>query len=206
MNNFLDQEFLSNTLREYLWVAGIIVFALLLNRVISKYIALLLSKVFKRAWKTFDTAKFIDLIIHPLATFLVVTISIIAIYRLNFPSDLNIKIYNYPLQGIFLSIAILIQVIAFIWLLLRIIDFIGMVLETRANKTHHLNDNQLIVFFRDFLKVVIIIIGVIMAMYFAFGYNVTSLLTGLSIVGAAIALALRESIENLEIKIAGWDK
>ena len=100
MNKFLDQEFLSNTVRDYLWVAGIIVFALLLNRIISKYIALLLSKVFKRAWKTFDQAKFIDLIIHPLATFLVVTISIIALYRLNFPSDLNLTIYNYPLQKI----------------------------------------------------------------------------------------------------------
>ncbi|HEX6333640.1 MAG TPA: mechanosensitive ion channel domain-containing protein, partial [Flavisolibacter sp.] len=32
---------------------------------------------------------------------------------------------------------------------------------------------------------------------FAFGYNINSLLTGLSIVGAAIALSLRESLENL---------
>ena len=34
-------------------------------------------------------------------------------------------------------------------------------------------------------------------LHFAFEYNVSSLLTGLSIVGAAIALALRESLENL---------
>ena len=32
---------------------------------------------------------------------------------------------------------------------------------------------------------------------FAFGWNIGSLLTGLSIVGAAIALALKESLENL---------
>jgi MscS family membrane protein len=36
-----------------------------------------------------------------------------------------------------------------------------------------------------------------MILHFAFNYNVSSLLTGLSIVGAAIALALRESLENL---------
>jgi MscS family membrane protein len=36
-----------------------------------------------------------------------------------------------------------------------------------------------------------------MVIKFAFGLNIGSLLTGLSIVGAAIALALRESLENL---------
>ena len=36
-----------------------------------------------------------------------------------------------------------------------------------------------------------------LVLHYAFSYNVSSLLTGLSIVGAAIALALRESLENL---------
>jgi MscS family membrane protein len=88
-------------------------------------------------------------------------------------------------------------VITFTWLLLRIIDFIAIVLEARANRTSDLSDNQLIVFFRDFLKVVVGIVGVIMILHFAFGYHIGNLLTGLSIVGAAIALALRESLENL---------
>ena len=39
--------------------------------------------------------------------------------------------------------------------------------------------------------------GLLMVLKFTFGYNITNLLTGLSIVGAAIALALRESLENL---------
>jgi MscS family membrane protein len=45
--------------------------------------------------------------------------------------------------------------------------------------------------------VIIGIIGGMLILHFAFAYNVGSLLTGLSIVGAAIALALRESLENL---------
>jgi MscS family membrane protein len=197
MDNFLDQVFLDNPVRDYLWVAGVILFAILLNRIISKYIAILLSRVFRRAWKTFDQQRFVELIIHPLGTFVVVSISIIALYRLNFPEQLNMRIYGYPLQRIIISIAILIQVISFTWLLLRIIDFIASVLEHRANKTNDQSENQLIVFFRDFLKVIIGIIGGVMVLKFAFGYNVSSLLTGLSIVGAAIALALRESLENL---------
>jgi MscS family membrane protein len=39
--------------------------------------------------------------------------------------------------------------------------------------------------------------GVMMILNFAFNLNVASIITGLSIVGAAIALALRESLENL---------
>jgi MscS family membrane protein len=197
MNSFFDQVFLGNTVRDYLWVLGIILFVLLLNRLISKYIAILLCKLFKRAWKTFDQQKFVDLIIHPLGIFLVITVSIIALYRLEFPQELNVRIYKYPLENIILSVAVSIQIIAFIWLLLRIIDFIASVLEIRANQTPTQGDNQLIVFFRDFLKVIIGIIGVLMVLHFAFSYNVSSLLTGLSIVGAAIALALRESLENL---------
>lgn len=197
MNSFLDRIFLGNSIRDYIWVVGVILLVLFLNRLISKYIAILLSKVFRKGWKTFDQQKFVDLIINPLGTFLVISVSIVALYRLNYPAEFSFKIYKYPLEKIILSIAISIQIIAFIWLLLRIIDFIASILEARANLTPNQSDNQLIVFFRDFLKVIIGIIGVMMVLHFAFSYNVSSLLTGLSIVGAAIALALRESLENL---------
>lgn len=197
MDNFLDKEFLGNTVWDYMWVIGVILFVLLLNRFISKYLAILLSKIFRRTWKTFDQKKFVDLIIHPLGIFLVITVSIVAFYRLTFPEQYNITLYKYPVKTIILSIGIIIQIVVFIWLLLRVIDFIANVLEARALKTDDQADNQLVVFFRDFLKVIIGIIGLMLILHFAFGYNVGSLLTGLSIVGAAIALALRESLENL---------
>lgn len=195
--NFLDEVFFGNPVRDYLWVIGVILFVLFLNRLISKYIAILLCKLFKRTWKNFDQQKFVDLIIHPLGTFLVITVSIIAFYRLSFPDELNVTLYKYSVRTILLSIAITIQIVALTWLLLRLIDFIATLLEVRALKTNDQADNQLIVFFRDFLKVIIGIIGLMLILRFAFNYNISSLLTGLSIVGAAIALALRESLENL---------
>ena len=80
---------------------------------------------------------------------------------------------------------------------MRIIDFIANVLDQRARLTPDQSDNQLIVFFRDLLKVLMGVIGLLLILKFAFNYQIGSLLTGLSIVGAAIALALRESLENL---------
>src|SRR6476660_2455155 len=118
MDNFLDRVFYGNTIWDYVWVIGIIVFVLLLNRIISKYLAILLSKIFRKTWKTFDQKKFVELIIHPLGIFLAITVSIVAFYRLTFPEQLNVTLYKYPLKTIFLSIGITIQVIALTWLLL----------------------------------------------------------------------------------------
>jgi MscS family membrane protein len=160
-------------------------------------LARVVSRLVSRQWKIFNEYKFVDLIIHPLSTFLVVTVSIIALYRLYFPKELNIVIYKYPLQQVLLSIATVIQLASFTWLLLRFIDFVASILERKANLTATQADNQLILFFRDFLKVAIGIIGLLLILHFAFNFNISNLVTGLSIVGAAIALALRESLENL---------
>lgn len=197
MGDFFHRVFLGNPVVDYVWVAIVILFVVVLNRMISRYLALLLSKIFRRTWKRFDEQQFVQLIIHPLGVFLVITVCIIAFYRLSFPEELNITLYKYPLKSILLSLAITVQIIAFTWVILRLIDFIALVLEARAQLTETQGDNQLVVFFRDFLKVIIGIIGFLLVLHFAFNYNVSSLLTGLSIVGAAIALALRESLENL---------
>lgn len=197
MNKFLQQVYFGNTVQDYIISAGIILLVLLLNKIVSRYVAQLLCKLLKRQWKTFDQETFIRLVVNPLSIFITVTVALIALYRLRFPPELNVTIYKYTLQHIFEAIAIVIQIVTFIWLLLRMIDFIATVLERRAALTLDQGDNQLIVFFKDFVKVILGIIGFLMVLHFAFNYNIGTLLTGLSIVGAAIALALRESLENL---------
>src|SRR6187401_2918159 len=197
MNNFLQQVYWGNTVQDYLWVAGVILFVIILNRFISRVLANLLCRLFKKSWKSFDQKTFIELVVQPLGIFVVIVVCIIALYRLSFPDELNVTLYRYSLQSIFLSIGITIQIVAFIWVVLRIIDFIANFLDERARLTLDQSDNQLIVFFRDLLKVLMGIIGLLLILKFAFNYQIGSLLTGLSIVGAAIALALRESLENL---------
>jgi len=197
MNSFLDRVFLNNTVESYLWTIGTVLFILLLNKFISKYLAKIIARLFRRWLKHYDQEKFTQMIVNPLGTFLVISVCIIAFYQLNYPDLFKYRLYKYPVQQIILSLAIALQVIAFTWLLLRVIDFIASVLEIKANQTLSQGDNQLIVFFRDFIKVIIGVIGGILVLNKAFNYNVSSLLTGLSIVGAAVALALRESLENL---------
>lgn len=197
MNDFFSQLYFDNTVKDYFISFGIIIFIVLLNRVISKYFASLIFTIVKRIWKNIDKRSFTDLIIHPLGMFVVVLVSIIALHRLNFPGIWDVDVYRYTLKDIFHAVGTTVLIISFIWLFLRIIDFIATILERKANLTEDFTDNQLIVFFKDFFKVILGIAGLLMTLHFAFNLDIGNLLTGLSIVGAAIALSLRESLENL---------
>src|SRR5947199_7989880 len=58
-------------------------------------------------------------------------------------------------------------------------------------------ESQLIFFFKDFFKVIVVILGIVLILKFCFNAHIGQLITGLSIVGAALALAAKESLENL---------
>ena len=124
-------------------------------------------------------------------------VSFIAIDKLNFPEILEFTIFKITSKVIIDCISIGTLIIVFIWLCLRLIDFAAMVLEEKANNTIDKTTNQLIVFFKDFFKVILVLIGVLLLLRFSFHRNIGNLLTGLSLVGAAVALATRESLENL---------
>lgn len=197
MNDFLEKVWLDNSVKTYLIVAGVILFVILLKRFISRYLAGLLFRLVHKIWKEVDKKSFTNLVVQPLGFFLLILVSIIALHKLNFPARLNVEVYEYSVKEIIHAIGTIILIVSFIWLLLRIIDFIALILEIKANLTPDQSDNQLVVFFRDFFKVIISIVGGIMILSYVFDVNVGSLITGLSIIGAAIALALRESLENL---------
>ena len=197
MNDFLDQVWLDNTLRSYLLIIGIVLFVILVKKYVAHYIAGFLFHFIKTIWKDVDKKSFTNLVSKPLGSFLAIFVSIVTIYKLKFPHQFEVDIYRITLKELLHTIASLVLIISFIRLLLRIIDFVAIILHIKADRTHDTTDNQLVVFFKDFFKVIICIIGLMMILKFTFGYNITNLLTGLSIVGAAIALALRESLENL---------
>ncbi len=194
--DFLDEIYFDNTIRSYAIVIGTILLAFILKRILSKYIASILYIPVRRAFPKVDKKPFVDLVVQPLEMFLVILVSIIALDKLNFPEGLNFKIYHVTSQEVIESIFIGILIIAFIWLILRVIDFIGMVLEEKANITDK-EDAQLIFFFKDFFKVIVVIIGIVLILKFCFNAHIGQLVTGLSIVGAALALAAKESLENL---------
>ncbi len=197
MNNFLHTEFYNNTVALYLCVFFSIVLAAILKRLISKYFASILFKLVARTGKKLNKLSFVSLIIAPLENFLFLFISFVALDRLNYPSELNFKIYKTTFFGVVDSASSIALVVTFTWLCLRAIDFVATVLEESATKTNDHTESQLIIFFKDFFKMILGIIGLLMILQFGFHKDIGNIVTGLSIVGAAIALATKESLENL---------
>ena len=195
--DFLDQVYFDNTVRAYLIVAGIILFVLLLKRLLSHTVASLLFVIIKNNWKNIDRAAFIKLIIKPLGWFIFAMITVFALDKLNYPTALDAKIYGHSLQQIIQKAGVVFIIVTFTWFIVSLINFIALILEQKALLTKDKSDDQIIIFFRDFLKVIAVIFGVLLVLKSAFNQNIGSLLTGLSIVGAALALAGKESLENL---------
>lgn len=197
MNEILNHRFLDNTIRNYLIVLAIVVFTLIIKKLVSKYCAGILYNLVGKAGKTITKQAFLDLVLQPLDLFILLFVAFVCFDKLNFPTDLDFKIFKVTSRAIVDSITSGVLVIVFIWLCLRLIDFSALIIEQKANIAKDASDSQLIVFFKDFFKVIIVIIGILLVLHFSFHKNISNLLTGLSIVGAAIALATRESLENL---------
>ena len=195
--DFLDKIILDNSIRSYLAVFGLIAFVILLKKTISRYIASLLFTVVKRNWKNIEKVEFIALIIKPLSWFITVTIAVLAIDKLNFPHAFYFKVFGEGSDEIISKIGICLVIIYFFWFLVSLVNFIALVFEQKAKQTKDPRDDQLIAFFRDFFKVVIIIACILLLIKVGFNQNIGTVLTGLSIVGAAMALAAKESLENL---------
>jgi MscS family membrane protein len=154
--DFLDQVFFNNTIRSYLIVAVAIFVVLMLKRYLSRY---LISLSYKLITRKVSKESFVNLVIDPLKWFLVVLVSVFAIDKLNFPGILLYTIYGHSTADIIARIGAGAIIVSFIWLALRVVDFIAVVLEEKARLTADTKDNQLVVFFRDFLKAIITIIG-----------------------------------------------
>ncbi len=197
MEDLLKTRILDNSLYSLLAVGAIILFALVCKRYVSRVLAKLLYKSVAKAAKGINRKSFIDLVVQPLDMFLLFLVSIIALDRLRFPSYWDFAIYRLTFKDLIESIGKGILVAMFIWLCLRIIDFAAMILKEKASEGNDQMDSQLVVFFKDFFKVILVIIGGLLILRFSFNKPIGNVFTGLSLVGAAIALATRESMENL---------
>lgn len=203
-----DQIFWGNTVKAYCLFGGILLFGLIFKRIVSKLLSKLLFKLFSSfSSKSHDDA-FVALLVKPIEAFILLTTLYLSINQLKHP--LEVTIFHYSkligkvkeqipvslgdcIDRIFLFMIIL----SIFWIILRIIDFISHVLLYKASLTDNKSDDQLVPFLKELFKTVVIFIGFFTLLGFVFEVNVLTLITGLGIGGIAIALAAKESLENL---------
>ena len=198
MENFLLKEILGNSIQDYAWFLGAILLGLIFKKLITKYLSHWLFKIIKTKTPDIGIDKFDELLTQPIGLFIMLSIIYLGSYHIQYPPQWNLV--NENEIGIKMLISkgfSLIFIYSIFWIVLRMIDFVGLILLKRAELTANKMDDQLIPFIIEIGKIFIYIFGVFIIMGNIFNVNIAALATGLGIGGIALAMASKESLENL---------
>ena len=205
---FFGQVFWGNSVKAYCLFATILFLGLIFKRIVSKLLSKLLFRLFKNFSQQSHDDAFVALLIKPIESFILLSTLYLSVNQLKHP--LQVPVFHYTklvgkvkesipvtigecIDRIFLFMIIL----SVFWIILRIIDFISHVLLFKASLTENKSDDQLVPFLKELFKTIVVFIGFFTLLGFVFEVNVLTLITGLGIGGIAIALAAKESLENL---------
>lgn len=197
-NSFLEREFLGNTVESYLWFAGILLIGLLFKKLISQAVSWIAFRLIKKYSKGITFNDFKTLLLKPGNLVILLIVLYLAFDRLSFPAHWNLDPVDKPglRSSVFMLFQLLITV-AFAWTILRFIDFIGLILMKRAEATESKLDDQFVPYIKSGLKIIVSIMAIFFALGFIFKVNILAIVGGLGIGGLALALAGKETVENL---------
>ncbi len=196
--NIITKVFLGNTIEDYIWFFGSILLGLIFKKLISKYFSHLLFKIIKNQDSNVGAEKFNTLLIQPISLCIMLSIIYIGSTHIQFPPEWNLaNVDKIGLKMLINKTFSLIFIYSICWILLRMIDFIGLILSKKAEATENKMDDQLIPFIIEIGKILVYILGVFIILGNIFNVNIAALATGLGIGGVALAMASKESLENL---------
>jgi MscS family membrane protein len=193
---YLAFEFLENKVINILWLSGILIFGLFFRRFLTDYFSKILYRFIRHDRIPIRT--FVDMLRKPIRSLITLIVIYLASTFIHFPVS-----WNLPSDEVFGIKMILLRgfqaLIIFVisWVLVRITKFIALIFQERAALTESKLDDQFIPFFKDLIIVGIAILTIFFLLGIVFKVDVVALVTGLGIGGLAIALAARETLENL---------
>lgn len=203
--HFFQETVGGERVSSFLWCIGIIVATLLLKKPLAKGIAFLSSKVAQRFSKQQHGALFQDLLRKPLESLLQTILFYVAINQLGILlTDFAFHRYKGAHEKFAVSLG---DVVDHVFLLLtilygtlvisRVIDFIFHVLIDKAFDEHNRDKMQLLPLMKEVAKILAWTMSFFWILGSVFHVNIPALITGLGIGGVAIALAAKQSVENL---------
>ncbi|HIA35178.1 MAG TPA: mechanosensitive ion channel family protein [Flavobacteriales bacterium] len=186
--------FWGNTIENYLWFTGIVLLAILFKRLLSKRLGKLLFGLFKRVKPgLLEFDDLFNLMIKPMELLIVLIGLSFAVGVLDLPG-------SEEGAGISRMIDVALQisiVVAVTWSMLRLMDFLGLILLKQAEKTASKTDDQIILFVKEAGKIFVYIFSFLFILGAVFKLNIGAMVAGLGIGGLAIALAAQDTLENV---------
>ncbi|MDD5569726.1 MAG: mechanosensitive ion channel family protein [Bacteroidales bacterium] len=194
----LDLNFFENPTLDCLIFFLVIFFGIIFRKLISKLLSSVLYRIFKKYSPDNTIGKFTALLLRPLELFTLLIFVYIAFSFIKFPSYWHLAPQSeFGIKMILLKGYQILLIYSIIVISLRMVDAVGVIMRHRAAKTETKLDDQIVPFVVDSLKVIAVIFGIFIILGSVFNLNITSLIAGLGIGGLAVALAAKESIENL---------
>jgi MscS family membrane protein len=198
---FLKSEWLHNSAQTYLIFVAAILLGLVFKGLISRYLSHTLYRFIGKKEKRVGVGKFDNLLTRPIALFIMLSVLYFGFHAAKFNFEelkltLGDGLYN-GLALVFSKGFSLIFILSIFRILLRIVDYIGLILLKRSEETESKMDDQIIPFAIEIIKFIIYIFAVFIILGNVIGVDITALVAGLGIGGLALAMASKESLENL---------
>jgi len=198
LTTFLKQEFLSNSYQSIGISILVVLIGYVLRKSVSRWIFHFLFRFFKKFSNNTGHDEFVSLLVRPFQSIILLATIYLAVINLKFPEVLNLSATRIEkIDDILHRIYATMVIFSVTWLALRFVDYIIMILYNRAQETEDKSDDQIILFMKDLIKVLVIIFAIFFILSAVFKLNITSLIAGLGIGGLAIALAAQDTLSNL---------
>ncbi|MGA0558362.1 mechanosensitive ion channel family protein [Larkinella sp. VNQ87] len=195
---WFEQRILGNSIGNVVVFALIILLGLWIKRVLSTGLSRFLFRIMKPDAGSIPVSDFLRMMRKPIEFLILLIVLFLAFDRLAIPDQWGlVPRTEFGYRLIIIRLYQTTIMVALTWIAIRFVKFVGLIFQKRAEQTETKLDDQLVPFIRD-----LVILGVSAIAFFAtlglvFDVNVIALVTSLGIGGLAIALAARETLENL---------
>jgi MscS family membrane protein len=195
----MHQQFLGNTLGEYIWFIGWIVGAFIFKRPVADALINIFSKIFKKRLYGVSAEKLQSILSRSLSIFIFIVLIFVAVQPIHFPDSWNFATAKgFGIKGALVILYGVIFGISLTHVILKIIGCIGLITsrkyETEERKS---SVSQVVPFATDFIKIIIAVLAGLIIISTIFHINVGAIVAGLGIGGLAIALAAKDTFQNL---------
>lgn len=205
MFDFLDQRFAGATIRDYTFFGLIALLTLLIRRPVTALICRIISKLAIRLTGGKYRRLFIGLLNRPVLGLITTGLLFFAFNRIDKPlNDISLaqfysglSRYDIPLSDAVHHIFLFATIFYISWIFSRFTDFFYRAQINNAHTNDRKDKLQIIPLLREVIKILIWISCGFWLLGAVFHVNVPAIITGLGIGGIAIALAAKETLENL---------
>ena len=147
MENYLLQEFFGNTIQDYVWFISSICLGLIFKKLISKYLSRLIFKFINKKHSEIGVEKFDSLLTKPIGLCIMLSVIFLGSSHIQFPIEWNLANENeIGLRMLIKKGFSLLFLYSVFWILLKMIDLIGLILYKKAELTENKMDDQIIPF------------------------------------------------------------